>query len=72
MSLLSSLKLVWIPVLLRGGTTIKSSFHWVSLDLRNLHRDTYGYICGTRLVSGARLLSVQVNQTPGLYAEPGV
>ena len=35
----------------------------------HLHR---GYICGTRLVSGARLLSVQVNQTPGLYAGPGV
>ena len=34
--------------------------------------DTTGYICGTRLVSGARLLSVQVNQTPGLYAGPGV
>ena len=25
-------------------------------------------ICGTRLVSGALLMSVQVNQTPGLYA----
>jgi len=29
-------------------------------------------VCGTRLVTGARLLSVQVNQTPGLYAGPGV
>jgi len=34
--------------------------------------DTPGYICGTRLVSGAWLLSVQVNQPLGLYAEPGV
>jgi len=28
-------------------------------------------VCGTRL-TGARLLSVQVNQTPSLYAGPGV
>jgi len=34
--------------------------------------DTPWLICGTRLVSGARLLSVQVNQTPGMYAGPGV
>ena len=27
---------------------------------------------GTRVVTEARLLSVQVNQTPGLYAGPGV
>jgi len=25
-------------------------------------------VCGPRLVTGARLLSVQMNQTPGLYA----
>jgi len=29
-------------------------------------------VCRTRLVTGARLLSVQVNQTPGLYAGPSV
>ena len=29
-------------------------------------------ICRNRLVSGVRLLSVQVNQTPGLYAGPGI
>ena len=29
-------------------------------------------VCGSRLLTGARLLSVQVNQTPGLYAGPGV
>jgi len=29
-------------------------------------------VCGARRLSGARLLSVQVNQTPGLYAGPGV
>jgi len=34
--------------------------------------DTPPRLCGTRLASGARLLSVQVNQTPGLYAGPGV
>ena len=28
--------------------------------------------CGTRLVTGARFPSVQVNHTPGLYVGPGV
>jgi len=29
-------------------------------------------VCGTWLVTGARLLLVQVNQNTGLYAGPGV
>ena len=29
-------------------------------------------VCGTRFATRARLLSVQMDQTPGLYAGPGV
>jgi len=29
-------------------------------------------VCGTRLVTWAWLLSAQLNQTPGLYAVPGL
>jgi len=71
---LSFPKLVWIPVLLRQGTTtiIKSNFHY---DLRKYSFTPIGYprlVCGTRLVTGARLISVQMSQTPGLYTGPGV
>jgi len=38
----------------------------------HLHLGYPWLVCGTHLVTRARLLSVELNQTPGLYAGPGI